>query len=88
MDKDADFIYDTIEAYIRDAQQANKIKVLEIWQPEYIPRTKKEIVVSELGGKIFVVDVPIAVDLSTKREGKSNLIINVAYITIMIGYIL
>ena len=30
--KDADFIYDTIEAYIRDAQKANKTKVVEIWQ--------------------------------------------------------
>jgi rubrerythrin len=30
--KDADFIYDTIETYIRDAQKANKIKVVEMWQ--------------------------------------------------------
>jgi len=30
--KDADFIYDTIETYIRDAQKANKPKVVEIWQ--------------------------------------------------------
>ena len=30
--KDADFIYDTIETYIRDAQKANKTKVVEIWQ--------------------------------------------------------
>jgi hypothetical protein len=29
---DADFIYDTIETYIRDAQKANKTKVVEIWQ--------------------------------------------------------
>jgi hypothetical protein len=27
--KDADFIYDTIETYIRDAQKANKTKVVE-----------------------------------------------------------
>jgi nitrogen regulatory protein P-II 1 len=56
-------------------------------QPEYIPRTKVEIVVrdeqveeliskitdrlsTELGGKIFVVDVPIAVDLATKKRGE------------------
>jgi nitrogen regulatory protein P-II 1 len=56
-------------------------------QPEYIPRTKVEVVVrdeqveeitskitdrlsSELGGKIFVVDVPIAVDLATKKRGE------------------
>jgi nitrogen regulatory protein P-II 1 len=56
-------------------------------QPEYIPRTKIEVVVkdeqveeiitkitdrlsSELGGKIFVVDVPIAVDLATKKRGE------------------
>jgi rubrerythrin len=30
--KDADFIYDTIETYIRDAQKANKTKIVEIWQ--------------------------------------------------------
>jgi hypothetical protein len=30
--KDADFIYDTIETYIRDAQKANKTKVIKIWQ--------------------------------------------------------
>jgi rubrerythrin len=30
--KDADFIYDTIETYIRDAQKTNKPKVVEIWQ--------------------------------------------------------
>ena len=56
-------------------------------QPEYIPRTKVEVVVkdkqveeiiskitdrlgSELGGKIFVVDVPVAVDLATKKRGE------------------
>ena len=56
-------------------------------QPEYIPRTKVEVVVrdelveeliskitdrlsTELGGKIFVVDVPIAVDLATKKRGE------------------
>jgi len=30
--KDADFLYDTIETYIKDAQNANKAKLLEIWQ--------------------------------------------------------
>ena len=56
-------------------------------QPQYIPRTKIEVVVkdhqvedliskiieklgSELGGKIFVVDVPIAVDIRTKKTGE------------------
>jgi nitrogen regulatory protein P-II 1 len=56
-------------------------------QPQYIPRTKIEVVVkdqqvdeliskitdklsSELGGKIFVVDVPIAVDIGTKKTGE------------------
>jgi nitrogen regulatory protein P-II 1 len=55
-------------------------------QPDYVPRTKVEVVVkdhqvdeliskitdklgSELGGKIFVVDVPIAVDIGTKKRG-------------------
>lgn len=56
-------------------------------QPQYIPRTKIEVVVkdhqvedliskiteklgSELGGKIFVMDVPIAVDIRTKKTGE------------------
>jgi nitrogen regulatory protein P-II 1 len=56
-------------------------------QPEYIPRTKIEVVVKDeqveeiiskitdrlsgdLGGKIFVVDIPIAVDLATKKRGE------------------
>lgn len=30
--KDADFLYDTIETYIKDAQNANKTKLIEIWQ--------------------------------------------------------
>jgi hypothetical protein len=30
--KDADFLYDTIETYIKDAQNANKTKLVEIWQ--------------------------------------------------------
>jgi nitrogen regulatory protein P-II 1 len=55
-------------------------------KPEYIPRTKIEVVVKDdqvediiskitdtlgkdLGGKIFVVDVPIAVDIRTKKRG-------------------
>jgi nitrogen regulatory protein P-II 1 len=55
-------------------------------QPDYIPRTKVEVVVkdhqvdeliskitnklsSELGGKIFVVDIPVALDIGTKKIG-------------------
>ncbi len=30
--KDADFLYDTIETYIKDAQKANKSDLVEIWQ--------------------------------------------------------
>jgi len=30
--KDADFLYDTIESYIKDAQKANKTELVEIWQ--------------------------------------------------------
>ena len=30
--KDADFLYDTIETYIKDAQKANKSDSVEIWQ--------------------------------------------------------
>ena len=29
--KDADFLYDTIETYITDAQRANKPQLVEIW---------------------------------------------------------
>jgi hypothetical protein len=32
MGKDADFLYDTIDTYIRDAQKANKSELIEIWQ--------------------------------------------------------
>jgi len=30
--KDADFLYDTIETYIQDAQKANKSELVQIWQ--------------------------------------------------------
>ena len=30
--KDADFLYDTIETYIKDAQRANNSQLVEIWQ--------------------------------------------------------
>jgi hypothetical protein len=30
--KDADFLYDTIETYIKDAQNANKSDLVQIWQ--------------------------------------------------------
>ena len=30
--KDVDFLYDTIETYIKDAQKANKSQLVEIWQ--------------------------------------------------------
>jgi len=30
--KDADFLYDTIETYIQDAQNANKSELVQIWQ--------------------------------------------------------
>ena len=32
LSKDADFLYDTIETYIKDAQNVNKSKLVEIWQ--------------------------------------------------------
>jgi hypothetical protein len=32
MGKDADFLYDTIEVYIKDAQKANKTELVQIWQ--------------------------------------------------------
>jgi hypothetical protein len=40
MGKDADFLYDTIETYIRDAQKANKTELVEIWQK--IKKDRKE----------------------------------------------
>jgi hypothetical protein len=30
--KDADFLYDPIETYIKDAQRANNSQLVEIWQ--------------------------------------------------------
>jgi hypothetical protein len=30
--KDADFLYDTIEKYMKDAETANKPEVVKIWQ--------------------------------------------------------
>jgi hypothetical protein len=30
--KEADFMYDTIETYFKDAQNANKSELVEIWQ--------------------------------------------------------
>ena len=30
--KDADFLYDTIEKYIKDAKTANKPELVKIWQ--------------------------------------------------------
>ena len=30
--KDADFLYDTIETYIKDAQKSNKSELVEVWQ--------------------------------------------------------
>jgi hypothetical protein len=32
MGKDADFLYDTIETYIHDAQKADKSELVEIWR--------------------------------------------------------
>jgi hypothetical protein len=32
MGKDADFLYETIDTYIKDAQSANKTELVEIWQ--------------------------------------------------------
>ena len=29
--KDADFLYDTIDTYIKDAQNSNKTELVEIW---------------------------------------------------------
>jgi hypothetical protein len=38
--KDADFLYDTIETYIKDAEKANKTELLEIWQTIKIDRKR------------------------------------------------
>jgi hypothetical protein len=40
MGKDADFLYDTIETYIQDAQKANKSELVGIWQR--IKKDRKE----------------------------------------------
>ena len=38
--KDVDFLYDTIETYIKDAEKANKKELLEIWQTIKIDRKR------------------------------------------------
>jgi hypothetical protein len=38
--KDANFLYDTIETYIKDAEKANKTELLEIWQTIKIDRKR------------------------------------------------
>jgi hypothetical protein len=38
--KDADFLYGTIETYIKDAEKANKTELLEIWQTIKIDRKR------------------------------------------------
>jgi len=38
--KDADFLYDTIETYIKDAEKANKTELLEIWQTIKVDRKR------------------------------------------------
>ena len=37
---DADYLYDTIETYIKDAEKANKTELLEIWQTIKIDRKR------------------------------------------------
>jgi hypothetical protein len=32
MGKEADFLYETIDTYIKDAQNANKSELTEVWQ--------------------------------------------------------
>jgi hypothetical protein len=32
MGKEADFLYETIDTYIKDAENANKSELVEIWQ--------------------------------------------------------
>ena len=38
--KDANFLYDTTETYIKDAEKANKTELLEIWQTIKIDRKR------------------------------------------------
>ena len=38
--KDADFLYDTIETYIKDAEKANKTELVEILQTIKIDRKR------------------------------------------------
>jgi rubrerythrin len=32
MGKDTDFLYDTIDTYIKDAEKANKSEIVEMWK--------------------------------------------------------
>src|SRR5919198_3205512 len=59
--KDADFLYDTIETYIRDAQKANKSKLVEIWQTIKIDKKGqmhilKKVLGKELHGKKKMIE--------------------------------
>jgi hypothetical protein len=40
LSKDADFLYDTIETYIKDAEKANKSELVEILQTIKIDRKR------------------------------------------------
>ena len=47
MGKDADFLYDTIEVYIKDAQKANKTELVEIWQTIRNDRKKHMLILKQ-----------------------------------------
>ena len=49
--KDADFLYDTIETYIKDAEKANKSDLVEILQTIKIDRKRHMHLLKEALGK-------------------------------------
>jgi hypothetical protein len=58
--KDADFLYDTIEKYIKDAETANKLELVKIWQTIKEDRKRhmhllKEALEKEIHGKFLAM---------------------------------
>ena len=58
--KDADFLYDTIEKYIKDAETANKSELVKIWQTIKEDRKRhmhllKEALEKEIHGKFLAM---------------------------------
>ncbi len=56
--KDADFLYDTIETYIKDAEKANKSDLVEILQTIKIDRKRHMHMLKEALEKEIQIKIP------------------------------